>query len=46
MDNTITLSEFTGIAKYLIENNKRLIERGDSPIAIGIEGEAGLGNFV
>lgn len=43
MTNQITLSEFTDILKYLIKNNKRLIEQGDSPIAVGIEGEAGLG---
>lgn len=43
MENSITLSEFKHILKYLINNNKSLIERGESPIAIGIEGEAGLG---
>lgn len=43
MENSLTLSEFKDILKYLIKNNKTLIERGESPIAIGIEGEAGLG---
>lgn len=46
MENTLTLDEFRDISKYLIKNNKRLIEKGDRPIAIGIEGEAGLGNFI
>ena len=43
MDNQITLDEFRDILKYLIKNNKEMIEAGKSPIAVGIEGEAGLG---
>lgn len=43
MENTLTLDEFRDICKYLIKNNKQLIEKGGRPIAIGIEGEAGLG---
>ena len=43
MDNQITLDEFKDILKYLIKNNKSMIESGKSPIAVGIEGEAGLG---
>lgn len=43
MDNAITLDEFKGILRYLIKNNKNMIDSGRSPIAIGIEGEAGLG---
>lgn len=43
MDNQITLDEFRTNLKYLIQNNRKLEERGISPIAIGIEGEAGLG---
>lgn len=43
MDNQITLDEFKDILKYLIKNNKNMIESGKSPIAVGIEGEAGLG---
>ena len=41
--NNITLDEFKDIFKYLINNNKRLVEDGKYPIAIGIEGAAGLG---
>lgn len=41
--NELTLSEFKDTFKYLISNNKRLVESGKSPIAIGIEGVAGLG---
>ena len=41
--NNITLDEFKDIFKYLITNNKRLVDEGKNPIAIGIEGEAGVG---
>lgn len=41
--NEMTISEFTGVLNYLLDNNKRLEEQGDTPIAIGIEGEAGIG---
>lgn len=44
--NNITLDEFKDIFKYLIINNKRLVEDGKYPIAIGIEGAAGLGKLV
>ena len=44
--NNITLDEFKDIFKYLINNNKKLIEDGKYPIAIGIEGAAGLGKLV
>ena len=43
MNNTVTLDEFSEILKYLIKNNRDMEDRGESPIAIGIEGEAGLG---
>lgn len=44
MNNTaLTLDEFKDILKYLIKNNKILEDNGNSPIAVGIEGEAGLG---
>jgi len=43
MENTITLGEFKEIFKYLIQNNKRLVECGSLPISIGIEGSAGIG---
>ena len=42
-ENSITLDEFANILKYLIKNNKEMEARGMSPIAVGIEGEAGLG---
>ena len=42
-NNSITLDEFKNIFKYLILNNKKLIDSGKNPIAFGIEGEAGTG---
>lgn len=41
--NEMTISEFTGVLNYLLDNNKQLHEQGLSPIAIGIEGSAGIG---
>lgn len=41
--NNITLDEFKDIFKYLIDNNKKLVADGKYPVAIGIEGAAGLG---
>lgn len=41
--NEMTIGEFTGVLNYLLDNNKKLEEQGLTPIAIGIEGEAGLG---
>ena len=41
--NTITLDEFKDICNYLLDNNKRLIDEGKNPTAIGIIGSAGLG---
>ena len=41
--NEMTISEFTGVLNYLLDNNKELQEKGLTPIAIGIEGEAGIG---
>ena len=41
--NEMTISEFTGMFNYLLDNNKKLQESGQTPIAIGIEGEAGIG---
>ena len=41
--NEMTISEFTGVFNYLLDNNKTLQESGLSPIAIGLEGEAGIG---
>ena len=37
------ISEFTDVFNYLLDNNKELQEKGQTPIAIGIEGEAGIG---
>lgn len=39
----LTLGEFTKNLDYLIDNNKRLIDSGDTPISVCLEGEAGLG---
>lgn len=41
--NEMKLSEFTGVFNYLLDNNKDLQEKGLTPIAIGLEGEAGIG---
>ena len=41
--NTITLDEFKEICNYLLDNNRRLMDEGKNPTAIGIEGLAGLG---
>lgn len=39
----LTLGEFKNILGYLIDNNHRLIDSGDTPISVCLEGEAGLG---
>jgi hypothetical protein len=41
--NEMSIGEFTGVLNYLLDNNKELQEKGLTPIAIGIEGEAGIG---
>ena len=41
--NEMTISEFTDVFNYLLDNNKNLQEQGLTPIAIGIEGAAGIG---
>lgn len=41
--NQLNLSEFQKNLNYLIDNNHNLIDKGDTPIAICIEGDAGLG---
>ena len=41
--NEMTISEFTGVLNYLLDNNKKLQEEGQTPIAIGIEGADGIG---
>ena len=39
----ITLEEFGNVFKYMVNNNKRLVDSGETPIALGIEGDAGCG---
>lgn len=41
--NEMTISEFTDVFNYLLDNNKELQEKGLTPIAIGLEGQAGIG---
>lgn len=41
--NQLTLDESKEILKYLIKNNEALVAAGGKPIALGIEGSAGLG---
>ena len=41
--NEMTISEFTDVFNYLLDNNKELQKNGLTPIAIGLEGEAGIG---
>lgn len=41
--NAMTLNEFKEVFTYLLDNNKELEDKGQRPIAIGIEGEAGIG---
>jgi hypothetical protein len=41
--NEMTISEFTTVFNYLLDNNSNLEQKGLSPIAIGLEGEAGIG---
>lgn len=41
--NEMTLKEFSSILNYLLDNNKKLQEEGKTPIAIGVEGPAGVG---
>lgn len=39
----MTIKEFTKVFEYLLDNNAQLQKEGLTPIAIGIEGEAGIG---
>lgn len=41
--NEMTINEFTDVFNYLLDNNRQLQEKGLTPIAIGLEGEAGIG---
>lgn len=42
-NNEITLIEFKEVFSYLLDNNKQLEDKGLRPIAVGLEGEAGIG---
>ncbi len=39
----LTLKEIKPILKYIIENNKRIQEKGEFPISVNLCGDAGLG---
>lgn len=41
--NEITLKEFAEIFKFIINNNKRLVEEGKNPICVSAEGACGVG---
>lgn len=41
--NEITLKEFSEIFKYVIENNKRLVDEGKNPVCISATGSCGIG---
>lgn len=41
--NTISMNQVKSLINYTIDNNSRLEEEGDVPIAIGIEATAGIG---
>lgn len=41
--NELTLNEFKEVLSYLLTNNKHLEDSGLRPIAVGVEGEAGIG---
>lgn len=42
-NNELTLNEFKEVFSYLLDNNKQLEDKGLRPIAVGLEGEAGVG---
>ena len=41
--NSISLKEFSEIFKFVVDNNKRLVEEGKNPVTIAAEGSCGLG---
>jgi len=43
MNNELTIEEFKPVFNYMLDRNKALTNEGQTPIAIGIEGEAGIG---
>lgn len=42
-NNEMTLNEFKEVFTYLLDNNKHLEDNNLRPIAVGVEGEAGIG---
>ena len=42
-NNEMTLNEFKEVFSYLLDNNKHLEDNNLRPIAVGVEGEAGIG---
>ena len=42
-NNEMTLNEFKEVFAYLLDNNKYLEDNNLRPIAVGVEGEAGIG---
>ena len=42
-NNEMTQNEFKEVFTYLLDNNKQLEDKGLRPIAVGLEGEAGVG---
>ena len=43
ISNEMTLNEFKEVFSYLLDNNKHLEDSNLRPIAVGVEGEAGIG---
>lgn len=43
MENLMKINEFKNVCNYLLSNNTTLEDKGNTPIAIGIEGSAGIG---
>lgn len=42
-NSEMTLNEFKEVFSYLLDNNKQLEDKGLRPIAVSVEGEAGIG---
>jgi len=40
---SLTADQVKEVFGYIVDNNKRLAEEGKTPIAIGLEGESGIG---
>lgn len=41
--NEITLNEFSEIFKYIIQNNRTLVDNGKNPVCVACEGSCGIG---